>query len=144
MKSQNPYASPAVRPTKHQDPWWKRFFKFLVGADPFSVTLEAFLAGEIQMLEGIAFFVDPENDQCIYATSASDDYGEQRLSFIVSEVIRLIPKLEVYSHADSQLCDRNLVVGIIHDYSDPKQNFQFAKSTLVELESGNAKVQAIG
>lgn len=133
----NPYASP--RAPFREPGLWRRIWYFFTAHstdDPFLVTYEQFLAGDIQMLEGIAFFLDPTNEEFVYATSASNDRSGPRMKLIVSEAVRMLPELiDTYPEFSSYSTGRKLVIGIIEDYSDPRQDFRFEQQTTTPLSS---------
>ena len=95
--------------------WWTKLIAFFGFGS--TERLTKFLAGEMVVLEGIAFYVDPNEPKLLYAASPSSEVTQQRLNLVVSEAVRMLPYF-LAEHPDftDSLRDRTLAVRLISGY----------------------------
>ena len=76
-----------------------------------------FANGHAVVCSGIAYFIDPWDDQTLFAGSPSEDHSDARLALIAREAIRNLPTfIELHSDARPDVMQRRLVVRIVETY----------------------------
>jgi hypothetical protein len=83
-------------------------------------TLEPqFHNGDALLCEGIAFFIDLNDSETLYAASPSSLATKERMDLIVNEALRILPVFLVeHRSTRDALKQRRLVVRMITTYSD--------------------------
>lgn len=65
----------------------------------------------------IAYFIDPWDDQTLFAGSPSGDHSDARLALIAREAIRNLPSfIELHGDSRPRFMQRRLVVRIVETY----------------------------
>lgn len=110
----NPYSPPEVD-VPHPS-WWSRI-KSVFSWGPL-VKQSDFNRGDAVICGGIAFFIDPNDRQTLYAGSPSTDRSDERFALVAREAIRYLPDfLALHGDSPPELDDRRLVVRIVNDYT---------------------------
>jgi len=111
----NPYQSPAA--TDEHDSWWSRLRRFFTVPVPDPPS--DFAAGGKMILDGIAFYIDPNDPTRFYAASPSEIDSDERLDLVASETVRLFPRfLRSHSELYELVHGRVLTVRLITTYAD--------------------------
>ncbi len=113
----NPYSPPQSEPLPPS--WWSRITSSYFGelANRPKVKPPDFARGDAIICGGIGFFIDPSDQETLYAGSPSSDNSDARFALVAREAIRYLPEfLAENEHAVPRLDDRRMVVRIVNDY----------------------------
>ena len=114
----NPYQPPATVVVGQSR--LARFIRFL-RRFPWTKS-SRFLRGELVIMDGIAFYLDPNDSSLVFAASPSGTNTNERMNLIVAEVIRVLPHLLAdYSSLVRILRGLKLVVRMLDGYSSSSQ-----------------------
>lgn len=117
----NPYQSP--QPADARETWWAALTRLLHVAP--ATRTPVFAGGDAVICDGIAFFIDPEDESVAYAASPSVEHGERRMNLVVSETVRVLPLfLKDHPEVHEQLRGRQLVVRLVDDYAGASSTFR--------------------
>lgn len=100
--------------------WWSRILSSLFTAiNQRALAKQSdFAKGGAIICGGIAFFIDPNDKQTLFAGSPSTDRSDQRFALIAREAIRYLPDfISLREHSMPVVSDRRLVVRIVNDYT---------------------------
>lgn len=119
-QSENPYASPNIE--RVNSSWWQRLCNFFFKPiDPFHIGYSRFLRGEMVLIEGIGFVVDPANQNDLFAVSAGRIGDERRSKLIREEALRVQAQLAaVYPEFERELQRRELSIVALEQYYEYK------------------------
>ena len=140
MSNNNPYQSPeSIR--QHQS-WWtgikQRFRHWWLHTEP------VFENGDALIYSGIAFFIDLDNSEVLYAASPATDRSQKRFDLVVSEAIKHLPGfLTEYPDVKPLLYGRKLQVRLIKDYATYNGEFfleqEFEQDVLAQILDNNVE-----
>lgn len=107
----NPYQPPRTEVPS----WWSRFLAWLQRGS------FAFLQGKPLILEGIQFYIDPQEPGVLYAASPAKKISDTTVQLVIAEVRRLTPELiQLHPSMHSLLHGRKICVRLINTYEDGK------------------------
>ncbi|WP_345319783.1 hypothetical protein [Novipirellula rosea] len=110
----NPYHPPTPVASTHNR--ISRFIE-LVRRFPWT-TSSRFSRGELVIVDGIAFYLDPDDSSIAFAASPSATNTNERMNLIISETIRVLPTLLTDSPSLTRILrGRRLVVRMLNEYS---------------------------
>ncbi len=111
----NPYQPPATVAATHSR--LSRFARFL-RCFPWTTT-SRLISGELVIIDGIAFYLDPDDASVVFAASPSATNTTERMNLIVAESIRVLPLFLAESSSLTRvLRGRRLIVRMLGDYSN--------------------------
>ncbi|MCR9210141.1 MULTISPECIES: hypothetical protein [Rhodopirellula] len=110
----NPYQPPATVAAPHSR--LSRFARFL-RCFPWTTT-SRLISGELVIIDGIAFYLDPDDLSVVFAASPSATNTTERMNLIVAESIRVLPLFLAESSSLTRILrGRKLIVRMLGDYS---------------------------
>lgn len=110
----NPYQPPATVAAPHDR--LSRFARFL-RCFPWTTT-SRLISGELVIIDGIAFYLDPDDSSVVFAASPSATNTTERMNLIVAESIRVLPLFLAESSSLTRILrGRKLIVRMLGDYS---------------------------
>ena len=113
----NPYSPPETT-TPHHSLWSRIASVFFarIGLRP-QIVPPNLVKGEAIIYGGIAFFVDPNDPNTLYAGSPSSDQSDEGFSLVAHEAVKYLPKFFAdHRGLTPALGDRRFVVRIVNDY----------------------------
>tara|TARA_A100000171_G_scaffold44516_1_gene47418 strand:- start:332 stop:643 length:312 start_codon:yes stop_codon:yes gene_type:complete len=76
------------------------------------------ISGELVIIDGIAFYLDPDDLSVVFAASPSATNTTERMNLIVAESIRVLPLFLAESSSLTRILrGRKLIVRMLGDYS---------------------------
>ena len=81
----------------------------------------AFRRGDVVIVDGIVFYVDPNNSSVLFAASPSTKTTDERMNLVVAETIRALPYLFSRRPGLERLTrGRNLIVRLVGSYAETR------------------------